>query len=192
LRASRLPFESLEAAKEIALIDPQTITAMLGRFSEQMEHIDPQAVLTLKGHLLIEEKLNAILELYLFNANRLEAAGLRFTQKVDLCRGFALEKDELSIWNLILSINKLRNTLAHSLDPERHSSAMQSFNQAYERELASDVEPEARAFLGGLDDAERIKAACSMCLGFLIAFEEDSKGYRAAVDAMTSGIPSGA
>lgn len=156
---------------------------LLERFDAEMMRVGPAVQITLTGHLLIEESINSILERYVFNAESLDAARLQFSQKVELCRGFALDKRELTIWKLISAVNRLRNAFAHSLDPAKHRAAMTAFTEAYKAELAGLPDHE-QAVLNPEDERERVKLACSMCLGFLGAFDEDSKAYREWADEM--------
>ncbi len=73
---------------------------------------DPELIL-LKGHLLIEEQLNSLIECYLEKPENIEKVRLTFAQKVRLlaCMDahFAGEK-------VFLDLNKIRNKLAHNAD----------------------------------------------------------------------------
>jgi len=158
----------------------------LTRFNELLDKIDLTALTVLKGHLVIEERLNTILEHYVFNADRLDTARLSFQQKLELCRGFAIGKSDASIWELIAVVNRLRNAYAHSLDASRHEKALQAFDQAFKREM-TEISAKNPQVLDSPDIVTKIKMACAMCLGYLRRFEEDSKRYRDTVDQLRKG-----
>lgn len=73
--------------------------AVLHLFNENLARIDQLASITLKGHLLLESKLDSIISQHVFNADRVETMRLQFRQKVELCKGFGLRKDKLPIWS---------------------------------------------------------------------------------------------
>jgi hypothetical protein len=170
----------------------ERVAALISNFDRQLRTVDPTAQIALTGHLLIEEQINSILEQYAFHPRYLEGARLQFYQKVELCRGFALGKSELSIWRLILAINRVRNSYAHSLNKTVHTHAMAALTAAYNLECSTSS---ARQRLPvRQDERTRVKLACAMCLGFLDAFAEDSRAFRAKIKRLRSkprkgGVP---
>jgi hypothetical protein len=75
-------------------------------------------LLALKGHLLIEEQLQRLLEAFSRNPKSLEAARLSFIQKAYLCQALSgcLRSSDPE-WRFILDLNALRNRLVHKLEP---------------------------------------------------------------------------
>jgi hypothetical protein len=71
-------------------------------------------LLILKGHLLIEEQMDALIAACSRDPKPLKKAGLRFFQKI--CIAEALSNLPSSHWRMIQSLNKLRNDLSHNLD----------------------------------------------------------------------------
>jgi len=87
----------------------------IDRFRQEMESVDEVAHVLLKGHLLLEEALSAIIDQYVFHREHLTQARLTFAQKILLARSLCLRKNMLGEWELIAAINALRNDLAHRL-----------------------------------------------------------------------------
>ena len=81
-----------------------------------IEHLDsdPAAMVVLKGHLVIEEKLTTAIERFVFHPDHLEHARLTFAQKLAISRSLSLDENKNSIWDLVAKLNTLRNTLSHS------------------------------------------------------------------------------
>jgi hypothetical protein len=141
---------------------------------------DDEALIVLKGHLVLEERLTAVIEKFVFHPEHLEKARLSFAQKVNIARCLSLDESANAMWDLIEKINALRNKLSHSLDGEPRARAMDALKASYRRELGADLgkeeEQDARIWLAG---------ALSMCLGFVHSFElevERFKDYVAMMD----------
>lgn len=134
---------------------------------------DVAAMTLLKGHLVLEEKITASIEKFVFDAEALENARLSFSQKVSIARSISLDESKNSIWNLVAAINRVRNTLAHSLDGTSRRDAMNALRSAYSKERG-----------GGLEEWEKdneallILSAVAYCLGFLDAHEQEVERFR--------------
>ncbi|HAU1514573.1 TPA: hypothetical protein ACPYPK_001025 [Legionella pneumophila] len=75
-------------------------------------------LLVLKGHLLIEEELNQILTLISKQPKFIKDKRFNFDSKVAIIRSIDIDGNNKN-WDLIISINKLRNNIAHSLPSKR-------------------------------------------------------------------------
>jgi hypothetical protein len=105
------------------------------------------ALVVLKGHLLLEESVNHLLEALLYRPEAIEGANLRFYQKLCLIRALAptegaksLEDPEGPGWIFRMldaaeKLNTMRNRLAHHLD-------------------APQIEAQARDFLSFCEEPE--------------------------------------
>jgi hypothetical protein len=112
----------------------------LTRFLRHMpRNGDPELTL-LKGHLLIEEMLQLLIEEKLANPAAMEDARLTFHQRLCLVR--ALYNDQLFgwVWTAIQKLNTVRNKLAHILEASEIQSQLEEFVTLVERE---DGVPEA-------------------------------------------------
>ena len=76
---------------------------------------DPAALVVLKGHLVVEEKITAAIEKFVFHPEQLERARLSFADKVAIARSISLYGANNSMGDVVLKLNALRNRLAHSL-----------------------------------------------------------------------------
>jgi hypothetical protein len=85
----------------------------------------------LKGHLLLREVLDAILEKCVVHPEFLVSANLRFVQKVDLVRALSLDKHNHAMWDLMTAINSLRNECSHSRDTEKRHQKTQRLIALY-------------------------------------------------------------
>lgn len=153
----------------------------IDRFREEMESVDEVAHVLLKGHLLLEEAMSAILEQYVFHRQHLTQAHLSFAQKLSLARSLCLRKNEFAEWQVIAAINVLRNDLAHRLNSPDRAKKMAVVKEIYLREVAGHARIEE---VKTQPDAAVLFNACAHCAGFLATFRGDSKAFRRMVHAL--------
>ena len=68
--------------------------------TEQVRSGQSVAAMTLlKGHLVLEEKITASIEKYVFNAEALENARLIFSHKLSIARSISLDESKNSMWS---------------------------------------------------------------------------------------------
>jgi hypothetical protein len=140
---------------------------------------DDEALIILKGHLVVEERITAVIEKFVFHPEHLEKARLSFAQKVALARCLSRDESGNSVWELIEKLNSLRNKLSHSLDGEPRAKAMEALKAVYTRECGGKLEEDEqdeRVWLGGV---------LALSLGFVHSFEQEVvrfKGYVAIMD----------
>jgi hypothetical protein len=82
------------------------------RYLKMMPQQDDLSLIVLKGHLLIEERLERVLQAAFPNPEHLDAMKLQFARKVQLCRAVSRGVSDSTAWSLINCINVLRNNLA--------------------------------------------------------------------------------
>lgn len=97
------------------------------RFLERLPHGNDVDLVILKAHLLIEEQVNAIIRerlrspVALLDEDRFESF-----YRIRLAQAF-FEPDHLPwLWDAVIRLNKLRNRVAHSLEPKGRDSIMQN------------------------------------------------------------------
>lgn len=134
---------------------------------------DLAAMTLLKGHLVLEEKITASIEKFVFDADALETARLSFSQKLAIARSISLDESKNSIWNLAAAINRVRNTLAHSLDGNSRRDAMNALRSAYSKERGGKLEQWEKD-----NEALLILSAVAYCLGFLDAHEQEVERFK--------------
>lgn len=155
------------------------------QFREHFEHVDATTQIILKGHLLIEESLNSILEQFVFHPEFMESANLRFAQKIDVARSMSLGDHENPMWELAIAINSLRNELAHSLKSEKRDQKTKRVREVYSK-LVDHTELRDRR--EGDPDEVILMWAVSYFLGFLTGFRREVGRFKELVDAMDRAI----
>lgn len=111
---------------------------------------DDLALVTLKGHLIVEGVLFAVVAESLPGPIYLEKARLTFFQLMHVARGMhcsPLVRDD--IWDLMGELNALRNALAHNLEPKGITPKVAGLWDFVVRGLDDSETDE-----GGLDDTE--------------------------------------
>jgi hypothetical protein len=161
-------------------------------FHEKMGQIDPllQAVLT--GHLIIETALDNILTVIFFHPEQVfKEARLSFSQKVHVVRAYGLRKDDNSIWDLMLSVNSVRNEIAHNLAGEKRDARLQQLRSLFMAEASGEMqatlEKEWKRLMD-VPDSVIVVWACSLCTGFLGEFEADVSSLRNMIGALDESM----
>jgi hypothetical protein len=134
---------------------------------------DQAAIVVLKGHLVIEETLTAAIGKFVFHPEHLEGARLNFAQKLAISRCLSLDQNANSIWDLVAQLNKLRNTLSHSLEGSQRAKAMDLLRTAYIKECGGKLYD-----LEEKDEVLLLTGVIGMCLGFLGAFEREIERFK--------------
>ena len=89
---------------------------------------DDLSMIVLKGHLLVEQRLNAILAHHARPSADLASVGLRFHQKVALAKALVPNVNfyPAEFWNFAKLLNQLRNDFAHELEPRKLEEHLKS------------------------------------------------------------------
>jgi len=142
------------------------------KITKHFAEVDPLTQVVLKGHLLLEERLNATVRHALYNPELFDRMKLNFHHKMLLAQSFSVSKRGEGIWELIASINALRNGIAHSLDEDQRGKQFHRMRELYLRELDNpellkedEAEPDHLLFL----------KAYALCEGYLIRVERDAE-----------------
>ncbi len=159
----------------------ERMLAIQQKFTEHFQHIDAVALVVLKGHLLIEEALDAILCKFVFHEEHLRNARLTFAQKIDVARSVSLDEHNSPMWELVSAIHALRNELSHSLESEKRQRKTRRLVETYLK-LLDDKEEAARQ--KGQPDEVIVMWAAGFFMGFLSAFEAEVARFRGFVDAL--------
>jgi hypothetical protein len=83
----------------------------------------------------MESLMTEAIETFLLHGEFVEAARLRAHQKIAVCRAISTSDQNNKMWDLVSSINALRNALSHSLHPERRSKAIRNLRNVYETQF---------------------------------------------------------
>lgn len=87
------------------------------RFLNLLPHGKEPELVLLKGHLLIEEQIHALIDCRLQNPQALREANARLEahQAIQLAQAFFPPGHMVDIWRAISKLNTLRNDIAHKL-----------------------------------------------------------------------------
>jgi hypothetical protein len=165
----------------IALINPRTRQSKELFDKHFSELPDELSLIVLKGHLLVERSLTAIISHYYAQPSAdIAKVGLRFVQKVALAKAlvpsFFFPHE---FWNFVHLLNQLRNDLAHQLEPkklEEHLESLRTMFEAHRKFFEAKSYP---------TDEWKLKTLISQWLGVLNAIDaliharEKSKDYTA-------------
>src|ERR1041384_6032584 len=151
------------------------------RFLHLVGHLDSDtaAMVGLKGHLVGEEKITAAIEKFVFHPEYLDDARLSFAQKLAVSRCLSLDEDRNSMWDVLAKLNRLRNTLSHSLEGTRRANAMNTLKTAYAKERNGKLEDWEDA-----NEVALLLGVVSLCLGFLDSFEQEVERFREHVNVL--------
>jgi len=97
------------------------------RFLELLPHGKDRDLVILKAHLLVEEQLRQIISQRLKNPAALDDARMSFAQCAALARSFFSEDHDPDLWKATNLLNKIRNSLAHQLEPRWIDEAISLF-----------------------------------------------------------------
>jgi len=156
----------------ISCMSPSEQEDFIAKATQHFQEIDPLTQVVLRGHLLLEERLNDILKASLYNQAVFDKMSLTFHSKLLFARAFTISQRADGMWELMGSINTLRNGIAHSLDPEQRQKKFDSMRQIYFRELEKpelikedENEPDHLLFL----------KAYALCEGYIKRAQQDAE-----------------
>lgn len=149
-------------------------------FDEHMKFVDKPAQIIMSGHLIIENALDNIIDLLLFHPEYLRTARLTFYQKLQIARGLALRKNNLTPWGLISAINEVRNAIAHNLTGNKRTRNFAQLRRIY----LADSKSEFQERLKDAEDDVIGYFACLEAVGFLGTLEHDLKALRGYIDGI--------
>ena len=143
--------------------------ALLARISKFMKQESELELIILKGHLLIEEQLNNILEAARINQSKLGNLELQFFKKVLIANSLCWKSPDDEIWKFMLKINKLRNDLAHQLDSKKRDKLIEDVMSSHIKLLDDDLVEETKK----MSMKEQIDLSICLVLGYLEIFCDD-------------------
>ncbi len=96
---------------------------------------DPEMMIVLRGHLLLEEELRALLDTKFPRSEFLENARLTTHQAICLAEAFFRPQAEPWLWDVLHKVNKLRNDISHKLQPKDVAKRMREISDAVKAEI---------------------------------------------------------
>lgn len=146
------------------------------RYDNHMPETDDLTLIVLKGHLLVEETLFELANSALPHPQYINKLRLSFHQLANLVRAAVRQRSQDPCWQLILSLNSLRNDLAHKLESANRQARLDELfklDQQVETYPGMSVDKSSES---SLDDAQRLRYVVVDCMTFLLtlAFDCDS------------------
>jgi hypothetical protein len=140
----------------LAISDSDTFEEVLRHFDD----LDPIVVTIIKGHLVLEQHLNASVARLMQQPDVFPKARLTFTQKTVLLRALCGNMISPNFWPLLERLNALRNAVAHRLDKVLRNRAIDELRAAAHM-VGDDI--------SGWDDTLVVKGSVAFCYGQLEA-----------------------
>jgi hypothetical protein len=104
------------------------------RFSRLLSASSDTLIIVLKGHLLIEEQLQAIIEAAVTSPRIVREARLTFSQRLKLAQAIAGHFSNTVVWEAAEALNSARNKWAHVAEPATSVILLQRFFQLCDNE----------------------------------------------------------
>jgi hypothetical protein len=147
------------------------------RYMRMLAKVDDQTLVILKGHLLLEEIMNRIIEQSVSNPKFLRKLH-GFSLKLTMVRSLDFEYPESEAWKLIKELNELRNALVHHLEPpELEGKVRTLIDHYFELGLFNrDAFDEGKETVN-----ETLKLLISFCMGVLERVENASMEIRESI-----------
>ena len=125
-------------------------------------------MIVLKGHLLVERLLTALLLHHCHTPAALRKLDLSFYKQMLLVKAMISPSFPDECWEWIELINRLRNDIAHELEPPKLKERL--------KKVRAIVEPHMRTapdeFQSKFDtDEDRVKVLISLCMAYLSTFD---------------------
>lgn len=96
------------------------------------------SLIILKGHLLIEELLFALVSSAAKDPSAIKSGKLNYYQLASVAKALFYEKHVGPVWDAIFELNALRNTLVHNLEPQDLDKKLMKFGiVGYGREASA-------------------------------------------------------
>lgn len=141
--------------------DEASVQKLLRHFRE----IDPLVLTTIKGHLFLEEKLNETIERLVTNPGVLPKVRLSFSQKLQMVRAMAHKSPDDKMWTVMVQLNKLRNAVAHNIDPQSRTEYVERLRTVLPIE---DLVPREKG------DVAFLQTVVAYCVGYLTTLRDEN------------------
>lgn len=133
------------------------------RVYKHLYELNDTSLIILKGHLLVEEEINELLDVLLNKPIALKNGDFNFFQKFCILQAvidpqYLSQKD----WQAIKQLNNLRNKLAHNLEPKGIKDIVRNFLDKCDPEIKRE-----KVWQDGPDE-KRLIISISMLCGKLI------------------------
>jgi hypothetical protein len=109
------------------------------RYSRHLPKTDDLSLIILKGHLIIEEMLFALVVEHCVHPESISDARLSFIQLVRVAQALQKLPTSATWWVAVVLLNKIRNALVHKLEPSEVEKQVQSLYEVCRPPSTMDV-----------------------------------------------------
>jgi hypothetical protein len=110
------------------------------RFLQILPHGKDRVLVVLKAHLLIEEQVRQIVDERITNPKALADARLDCHQCICLAQAFFQSDSKQWLWTSLKKLNKIRNDIAHNIEPKGLQDRLSDFVEIFPTALAQEDE----------------------------------------------------
>lgn len=110
------------------------IKAGVSRFTRLLGNVSDEMVVLLKGHLLIEEALEGIVEAAVEEPKFVREARLTFAQRLRIARAVAGHLNASAAWDAAEALNAARNKIVHLAEPPALEGLLRAFTKLCDEE----------------------------------------------------------
>jgi hypothetical protein len=143
---------------------------------ERLKKLDELRIEAIKGHVLIEEAMDAFLDASLFYPDYVRGERLNFHFKGNLA--LSLNEDKDSLWKVFWAMNELRNKIAHKID----SNEIEDKKTYLRKAFIDSLESNQKADVEKLSDPDMVKEASILVAGLFGQLALDARGRRGIID----------
>jgi hypothetical protein len=160
-------------------IDNAEFRKKLAEAKNRNNRIDDLSVAVLKGHMLVEDAVEAFLQASLFNPSYMKVPDMMFRRKVEPALATSHKEDKDPLWSVVWALNQLRNQVAHEQDPKEVEAKMKYLREVFLKTLS----PEQAREMEKRPDKEIVEEASYQCSGLFGMLMLDAKGRWAIIGA---------
>ncbi len=154
------------------------------KFLEEYGHliytVNELDLIILRGHLIIEDELKIIISKFVFHSKYIPEARLTFYQMVNIARSMTLDESNNTIWNIVITLNKIRNIVAHSIGSANFHKLINKLKKHFNDEFKDGV---PYRWSDG-DDTNGLRNCLILCIAFLKGFQAEIVRYKRYVKAL--------
>ena len=127
--------------------------------------------LILKGHLLAEEEMLNYIERAMPNPTPIIEGRFSFYQLVQIVEALRPTGADSWLWESLRKLNRLRNEMAHNLQPQGLEQKMNELAKIVEQDTSLDI------FRTKSDKKETLRSAITLIVGNVYALPQGRKKY---------------
>ena len=139
--------------------------ALFQRVAKHLPSDNDLTLITLKGHLLVEEILDSIIAKHCKDESALEGVDFRFQLKARLAAALTGQPELAPAWVMIDKLNALRNALAHKIEHPLAQRRLEVFLELFRH---TEIKLPASS-----DNADKLRNSIAFLIGFVVGATQD-------------------